>query len=163
MLTIAKNAAKAVIDAGNYELFYNAELGNDSYRYMFILEDAAQCNPAGIAKSANKEYIMTTRHRDGDKLALNVTHAVTTSNVIWITRKMANMYLCDDGLPITKSPRFVGYNGATTEFQNRDNRMRCNMLANGDSFWDNDSKWRTTWTDADLSNCRTPHALQYVG
>ena len=163
LLTIAKNAAKAVIDAGNYELFYNAELGNDSYRYMFILEDAAQCNPAGIAKSANKEYIMTTRHRDGDKLALNVTHAVTTSNVIWITRKMANMYLCDDGLPISKSPRFAGYNGATTEFQNRDNRMRCNMLANGDKFWDNDSKWRTTWTDADLSNCRTARVTSGSG
>ena len=155
LLTIAKNAAKEVMDAGNYKLFYNDQLGNESYRYMFILEDAAQCNPANLNKSANTEYIMTTRHRDGDKLALNVTHAVTTSNIIWITRKMANMYLCDDGLPVTKSPRFQGYNGATTEYENRDNRMRCNMLANGDVFWDNDSKWRTTWTDADLNDCRT--------
>ena len=155
LLTIAKDAADAVIKAGNYKLFYNDELGNDSYRYMFTLEDAAQCNPANVGKSANTEYIMTTRHRDGDKMALNVTHAVTTSNVIWITRKMANMYLCDDGLPVDKSPRFGGYSGATTEFQNRDNRMRCNMLAQGDIFWDNDSKWRTTWTDADLNNCKT--------
>lgn len=155
LLTIAKNAAKDVMDAGNYKLFYNADLGNDSYRYMFTLEDAAQCNPANLNKSANTEYIMTTRHRDGDKLALNVTHAVTTSNVIWITRKMANMYLCQDGLPVAKSKVFQGYNTATSEFQNRDNRMRCNMLANGDQFWDNDSKWRTAWTDADLTNCRT--------
>ena len=55
LLTIAKNAAKAVMDAGNYKLFYNAELGNDSYRYMFTLEDAAQCNPANLNKSANTE------------------------------------------------------------------------------------------------------------
>ena len=83
---------------------------------------------------------MTTRHRDGDKQALNVTHAVTTSNVIWITRKMANMYLCQDGLPVAKSKVFQGYKGAASEFENRDNRMRCNQLANGDIFWDNDSK-----------------------
>lgn len=155
LLTIAKDAAKAVITAGNYSLFYNDALGNDSYRYMFILEDAAQCNPANLDKSANTEYIMTTRHRDGDKMALNVTHAVTTSNIIWITRKMANMYLCDDGLPISKSARFQGYAGASTEFQNRDNRMNCNMLYQGEQFWNNDSKWRTAWDDSDLSNSLT--------
>lgn len=155
LLTIARNAAKAVMTAGNYSLFYNDVLGNDSYRYMFILEDAAQCNPANVNKSANTEYIMTTRHRDGDKMALNVTHAVTTSNIIWITRKMANMYLCDDGLPIDKSARFQGYAGASTEFQNRDNRMNCNMLYQGEQYWNNDSKWRTAWDDSDLANSLT--------
>ena len=39
LLTIAKDAANQVIASGNYSLFYNEALGNESYRYMFILED----------------------------------------------------------------------------------------------------------------------------
>ena len=43
----------------------------------------------------------------------------------------------------------------TDEFQNRDNRMRNNMLRNGDTFWSNDGKWRTSWTDEDKKNSHT--------
>ncbi len=151
LLTIAKNAADAVISAGNYKLFYNDQLGKDSYRYMFILEDAAQCNPAGLSKKDNTEYIMTTRHRDGDKMALNVTHAFV-GNVCYPTRKLANMYLCQDGLPVEKSKVFQGYALATSEFQNRDNRMNGTMLVHGEKYWNNDGKWRTTWTADDLND-----------
>ena len=115
LLTIAKNAADEVIKAGHYSLFYNAALVNpainninQSYRYMFILEDAGQCNPAGLLKAANTEYILSHRHRDTDKLSINITHGLL-SNVCYITRKMANMYLCSDGLPVGKSPLFKGY------------------------------------------------------
>ena len=163
LLTTAKQAAKAVMDGGQYKLFYNADLGNESYRYMFTLEDAAQCNPAGLNKSANTEYIMTTRHRDGDKQALNVTKGML-ANVVYITRKMANMYLCDDGLPVTKSARFAGYTGSNTEFQNRDNRMRCNMLAHGDKYWNNqDKNCRTAWNDDDLNRALTADARTNSG
>ena len=151
LLTIAKEAAKQVMDGGQYKLFYNDQLGTESYRYMFTLEDAGQCNPANLNKSANTEYIMTTRHRDGDKLALNVTHGMV-ANVVYITRKMANMYLCQDGLPVAKSKVFQGYAQAASEFQNRDNRMHNNMLAHGEKYWNNDGKWRTSWTDADLES-----------
>ena len=151
LLTIAKNAAEAVMNAGNYSLFYNDVLGKDSYRYMFILEDGAQCNPANVNKSANTEYIMTTRHRASDKMALNITHAML-SNVCYPTRKLANMYLCQDGLPIEKSKLFQGYAQATTEFANRDNRMNGTMLKHGEKHWNNDGKWRTTWDEKDLDN-----------
>ena len=163
LLTTAKNAAKQVMDNGNYKLFYNSELGNDSYHYLFTLEDAAQCNPANLSKSDNTEYIMTTRHRDGDKLALNVTHGMV-ANVVYITRKMANMYLCSDGLPVSKSPLFGGYSGAASEFQNRDNRMRQNMLAHGDLWWDNEAKnCRTSWTDADQAQAHVADARSNSG
>ena len=58
LLTTAKNAADEVIKRGNYKLFYNDQLGTESYRYMFILEDAT-CNPAGLTTSANTEYIFS--------------------------------------------------------------------------------------------------------
>lgn len=169
LLTIAKNAADEVIKAGHYKLFYNAALVNpginnvnQSYRYMFILEDAAQCNPAGLLKAANTEYILSHRHRDTDKLSINITHGLL-SNVCYITRKMANMYLCSDGLPVTKSPLFKGYTGATDEFQNRDARMDNTMLQHNEPYWNNDSKWRTSWNDADVDNSLKGNARSNSG
>lgn len=169
LLTIAKNAAKQVIDNKHYSLFYNAGLvntainnTNQSYRYMFILEDAGQCNPAGLQKAANTEYILAHRHRDTDKLGINVTHGML-GNVCYITRKMAQMYLCSDGLPIDKSPLFQGYTQATSEFQNRDARMDNNMLWHGEPYWNNDSKWRTAWNDDDLNNSLVANARSNSG
>ena len=154
LLTIAKQAAAEVIGSGKYSLFYNSTLGNESYRYMFILEDAAQCNPANLYKDSNTEYILAHRHRDGDALGTNITHAML-ANACYITRKLANMYLCSDGLPIDVSSEFEGYEGVTDEFQNRDNRMANNMLRHGDSYWNNDGVWRTSWNSSDYDDCLT--------
>lgn len=154
LLTIAKDAALKVMDSGEYQLFYNSTLGTQSYRYMFILEDAAQCNPAGLTTTDNTEIILRHRHYNGDKLALNITQAAL-ANVYWPTRKFVNLYLCQDGLPIEKSSEFQGYSTATSEFTNRDNRMATTLLKNGQKYWNNDSKWRTTWTDADTTSCLT--------
>ena len=169
LLGTAKDAARQVIDRQHYSLFYNESLVNpginninQSYRYMFSLEDAGQCNPAGLQKAANTEYIVSHRHRDTDKMTLNVTHAMM-ANAAYPTRKMANMYLCSDGLPIDKSPLFKGYTGATDEFQNRDARMDNTLLWHGEKYWNNDSKWRNTWTDADLSDCLTANARSNSG
>lgn len=153
LLTIARDAAKDVIESDKYEIFYNQILGAQSYRYMFILEDAAQCNPANLSKKDNKEYILAHRHRDGDALGTNITHGML-ANVCYITRKMAYMYLCSDGLPIGKSIHSINYNIADGEFQNRDNRMDNTMLKQGELYWDNDGTWRTYWNDQDLANAK---------
>lgn len=150
LLTKAKAAADKVIKSAKYKLFYNAVLDKQSYRYMFTLEDGAQCNPANLSKADNTEYIFVKRHRNGDKTANNLTHGMV-ANACYVTRKMANLYLCSDGLPIEKSKNFKGYKGATDEFQNRDNRMDNTMLYHGEKYWNNDGKWRTTWTNADLT------------
>lgn len=162
LLTIAKDAANEVIKGGKYQLFYNEKLANESYRYMFTLEDGAQCNPANLSKSDNTEYIFVKRHRNGDKTAWNLTHGMV-ANACYITRKLANMYLCSDGLPIGKSSKFQQYAGVTDEFQNRDNRMGNNMLYHGQQYWNNDGKWRTTWTDADLTSSLTANVRSGSG
>ncbi len=158
LLKIAADAAKRVIDANRYSLFYNNTLGIQSYRYMFILEDE-QCNPAGLTKSNNTEYILAHRHRLGDKTGRNITHAITTSFNFWVTSKLAELYLCQNGLPITyngqTNPTFQGYTNPETEYANRDNRMKTTLLMPGQQYFDNDSKWRTSWSDADYSNCKT--------
>lgn len=172
LLTIAKDAANEVITAGNYSIFYNKALvttaGNtvgakeQSYRYMFILEDGEQCNPANIDKSANTEYILSHRHRNGDKLGINLTHAFD-GNACYVTSKMADMYLCSDGLPISKSPLFKGYTAADDEFKNRDARMDNSLLYNGEKKWNNDGKWRTKWNDDDEADCQVANTRSNSG
>ncbi len=149
-------AAEQVISRNNYSLFYNAQLGDrDSYRYMFILEDVA-CNPAGLQKSGNTEYILAYRYNTPLKyIEFNITHGMLNHGDNMITAKLADMYRCQDGLPIDKSPLFKGRLTATSEFDNRDNRMNATMLKIGQKYWNNDgtNQSRVTWDDNDLNNC----------
>lgn len=60
-MKIAYEAADAVIESKTFELFKPSDLvieGDEgaAYRYLFILENE-KSNPAGLNKSANKEYI----------------------------------------------------------------------------------------------------------
>lgn len=154
LLQIAKDAAGQVITRNNYRLFYNEKLGTESYRYMFILEDE-QCNPAGLTTKDNTEYILARRHRLADGVALNITKGYL-ANAAYPTRKLANMYVCQDGLPVEKSPLFQGYTEATSEFQNRDNRMLTTLIPNGTKVWDNTvNNSRQNWDDSDLDRAKT--------
>ncbi len=162
LLNTAKTAAKAVMEAGHYKLFYNEKLGTESYRYMFILEDA-QCNPAGLTTKDNTEYILARRHRLADGVGLNITKAYLT-NAVYPTRKLANMYVCQDGLPIDKSAQFKGYDLATSEFQNRDNRMLTTLAQRGTKVWDNTAEHcRTAWDDSDLARAKEVGATANSG
>lgn len=155
LLGTAAAAAKAVIDSKAYTLFYSDALGGkDSYRYLFILENT-DCNPAKLTKADNKEYIFAHRHDEATKkIGTNITHGAQNSG-IYVTRKLAGMYRCQDGLPIAKSPLFQGYGSQNSEFTNRDNRMNGTLLKHGQLYWSNDGKWRTTWTVADEENALT--------
>ncbi len=162
LLNTAKTAAKAVMEAGHYKLFYNEKLGTESYRYMFILEDA-QCNPAGLTTKDNTEYILARRHRLADGVGLNITKAYLT-NAVYPTRKLANMYVCQDGLPIEKSAQFKGYDQATSEFQNRDTRMLTTLAQRGTKVWDNTAEHcRTSWDDSDLARAKDVAATSNSG
>lgn len=154
-LSTAAAAAKAVIDSKAYTLFYSDALGGkDSYRYLFILENT-DCNPAKLTKADNKEYIFSHRHDEATKkIGTNITHGAQNSGV-YVTRKLADLYRCQDGLPIAKSPKFQGYTGQNTEFADRDNRMNATLLRHGQKYWNNDGKWRTTWTAADEDDALT--------
>ena len=148
---MAAKAAENVINSKTYSLFKPTELGEAAQKYMFILEDV-KSNPAGLQKSANKEYILARRY---DEVIYPINFNITQSslhNAIWITRKFANMYLCQNGLPISYGGKtnalFQGYDKMSSEFQNRDNRMRYTMMQPGDNFWNN-TKPRTTWDGKD--------------
>ncbi len=137
--------AKEVIDSKQYELFAPAALGDSAQKYLFILENQ-QSNPANITKAANREYVLLNRYDYNlRQIRANITHALL-NNVAWVTKKFADMYLCQDGLPVSKSPLFKGYSTTTSEFINRDNRMRYNLLMDGSYRFSNENPGaRTTW------------------
>lgn len=160
LLDIAAKAAKDVIDSKTFSLFKPEALGDSAQKYMFILEDA-KSNPAGLQKSANKEYIFARRF---DEILAPINWNITQSslyNAIWISRKFANMYLCQNGLPITyggkTNPQFKGYMKIDDEFQDRDNRMRYTMMRPHDNFWNN-QKPRTSWDGKD----KNPYISNFV-
>ena len=166
LLNTAKTAAKAVMEGGRYKLFYNDKLGTESYRYMFILEDE-KCNPAGLTTKDNTEYILARRHKSTDGVNLNITKAYLT-NAIYPTRKLANMYVCQNGLPITYNgtvnAMFKGYDQATSEYQNRDNRMLTTLAPRGTKVWDNTvDHCRTAWDNSDLARAKEVGATANSG
>lgn len=158
LLKMAADAAKRVITANHYKLFKDNTLGIQSYRYLFILEDE-QCNPAGLQKSANSETILARRHRLGDKTGRNTTHALTSALNFAPTSKLAEMYLCQNGLPIevngVPNPQFKGFSGKNSEYTDRDNRMATTLLAPDQKYFDNDGAWREKWNDDDYAKCKT--------
>ena len=121
MLEEAVNLSKEVMDNGGFELWnYNKELGNLSMYYLFNLEDA-DSNPAGLDKSTNKEFIFYSKYdyvlRKGNT---NISHASGYSS---INQNFMDMFLCEDGLPIDKSPLFVSYQNNYQQLLNRDYRL----------------------------------------
>ena len=132
LLDIAATSAHDVIESGFFELFAPEELGTEAYKYLFILEND-KSNPAGITKSGNKEYIFTRRHDPTlASIGFNITQG-RLGNAVYGTRKMANMYLQSNGLPI--NPQTWDYSKVDSEFKDRDNRMSNTLMIPGHTYW----------------------------
>jgi hypothetical protein len=117
MLAAAITAADQLITSAEYQLYTGQ--GAQSYKYLFILEG-----------DDSPEVILARRY-----YAARATHNWTRElwfNYMIPTKKLADMYLATDGLPITISPLFQGYDSlATTEFQDRDPRMAMTFIVPG--------------------------------
>lgn len=115
-LDIAIDASKTVMNSAQYSLFTGK--GDQSYRYLFIDEG-----------DDSAESILDRRHQK-DVSSTGYPYGVATGLQL-PTKKLADMYLCKDGLPNTKSPLFQGYNTTSSEFQNRDARMTMTITIPG--------------------------------
>ena len=116
MLTAAITAADQLVASGEYQLY--AGQGAQSYKYLFILQG-----------DDSPEVILARRYYAG-----RATHNWTRElwfNYMIPTKKLADMYLATDGLPITSSPLFKGYDSLKSEFQNRDPRMAMTFVVPG--------------------------------
>lgn len=123
-LTEAIALCEDVMTNGGYAIWnYNniGAMSNMSSRYLFCLEDAGS-NPAGMTKSSNKEFIIQSVYDKSLKPgAINLNQSIVKMDA---SRKLLDMFLCTDGLPIDKSRRFQGYANPGDEFKNRDYRMK---------------------------------------
>lgn len=142
-LTMAKSLSKEIIDGAQFSLWNGVDVvtstavanksmyAHTSYFYLFNLEDA-QSNPNGLNKSSNNEAIFRSvfdfTNRKG---GMNLTQTVAAG----ITRKMMDMYLCTDGLPVQYSKLFQGYATMTSEFANRDYRLTGLVTKPMDWYW----------------------------
>lgn len=138
MLTEVVELCEDVIDNGGYELWdHNDDLDNLSNLYLFTLEDEGS-NPAGYTKDSNGEFILYAKYDytlyQGDN---NISHGVTDRHSP--SRKFLDMFLCTDGLPISKSSLFQGYTNISDQWKNRDYRMT--------SYFDDDDTWDTPTDD----------------
>ncbi|MDR0541667.1 MAG: RagB/SusD family nutrient uptake outer membrane protein [Dysgonamonadaceae bacterium] len=115
-LDLAINAANTVINSGKYSLF-NTQ-GAESYRQLF---DNAGDN--------SKESILDRRY-ESQVNAHNFPMSMQQDGYL-PTKKLADMYLCTDGLPINKSALFQGYDKLSSEFENRDPRMAQTIMIPG--------------------------------
>ncbi len=113
---IAIDAALSVMNSGQYSLF--TDKGAQSYRYFFIEE-----GDDGSEAILDRRYQMQIT-------SYNMPGVVGEGRML-PTKKLADMYLSKDGLPINKSPLFQGYDQFTSEFQYRDPRMSMSLVIPG--------------------------------
>lgn len=121
LLDQAIAAARAVIGSGEYELYTDFMNPDDSYLQSYLL-----------AGNDSREQILARRYAPG--LDANHSHFVTNLigfNLFGGTKKLADMYACTDGLPVTKSKLFQGYGTMTSEYKNRDLRMSNTFMIPG--------------------------------
>jgi hypothetical protein len=122
-LGIAIESAALVMNSATYALF--TAKGEQSYRYLFIEEgdDAS-------------EAILDRRYQT--TVSGQTFPSTVGEGHLLPTKKLADMYLCADGLPITQSHLFQGYNETGSEFQDRDPRMTMTIIIPGTGvkqFW----------------------------
>lgn len=128
LLTMARDMASDVMESPSFELWNQKD--NDPYpeennygdkhlRYLFTLEDGGD-NPFGLTKADNKEFIF---YKVFDFSLQQTRRNIQHSKPVTPLRKLMDMYLCTDGLPVQHSPLFMGYDLMNSEFENRDLRL----------------------------------------
>lgn len=163
-LTMAKELSDEIISSGTFELFLGVEsapnsanpdlYAHTSYFYLFNLE-GSDSNPSGVSKADNKEAIFRSVYdHTNRKSNMNLTHTEPAK----MTRKLMDMYLCTDGLPIHVSENFKGYKDMNAEFENRDYRLLACHPQTLDYVWG----WGKYGTGADYkTDITTLSANQY--
>ncbi|TKG95575.1 RagB/SusD family nutrient uptake outer membrane protein [Puteibacter caeruleilacunae] len=145
LLTQAADAAAQVMNSGKFELFDRRDvLGDESYRYFFVLETSMQSNPANLGKQDQKEIILATKFHKEER-NMGGSYISLRNGNLSPTKKMADMFLDDTGLPITHAnTTFMGHGfsinpvdtvAILTEYMHRDPRMNSVFIEPFEQFW----------------------------
>ncbi len=133
-LQIAADAAEDVMNSGVFSL-------HSDYSTLF--------NTVGL--SGNSE-VMLWRDYSVEESQTNVLQ-LSWPNRCGYTRFAVRSYLCDDGLPISVSPNYVGDQDLSTIETNRDPRLAATIMTPGDFILDEpDDANDVLWENADFSS-----------
>ncbi|MDP3913597.1 MAG: RagB/SusD family nutrient uptake outer membrane protein [Bacteroidota bacterium] len=116
-LDIAIEASNSLISSAQYTLY----TGSGAKSYWNLFNEKGDDSPESIL---DNRYELNVR----EQRLLQLIH---DTRGYLATKKMADMYLCNDGLPVKQSPLFQGYATRVSEFQNRDPRMTLTLLTPG--------------------------------
>jgi len=143
----AINASDQVISGGQYQLFDRRDiLGDQSYRYSFLL-DIIQTNSANLTKANQTEYILSNRYNRDIRPTTGISPGHLSPSA---TQKFVDLFLCTDGLPVDKSPLFQGRLTTTSEYENRDLRIKNVLQLPFSRFWaQTPSEYRRNWSYPD--------------
>ncbi|MEN6456084.1 MAG: RagB/SusD family nutrient uptake outer membrane protein [Prolixibacteraceae bacterium] len=130
LYTEAVNAAEQVITSGEYELY--TQPNNSGYKFLFILRG-----------DDSKEVILARRYYI-DRITHNWTRELWFNYMV-PTKNLADLYLAVDGLPISKSSLFGGYDELDSEFRNRDPRMAMTFIVPGSTIYADGGIWAVTY------------------
>ncbi|MFS4454945.1 RagB/SusD family nutrient uptake outer membrane protein [Maribacter sp. 2304DJ31-5] len=150
LISNAVDQADAVINSGEYVLFQDDfGWGEDEFlHYFFTLDSSVQQNPDNIGESANNEFILAQKYDAALRRSVYVGREWLAGRTT-PTKIFADMHLCRDGLPIDQSPLFQGYDLMTSEFENRDLRMRNHFQIPKQQYWQPSPAWGRDWSDPD--------------
>lgn len=121
-LTMAYNAAKAVIDSKQHDLF------SGSYFDLFQYAGEGRANRENVMV---RQYGVTTT----DRVSTHAYYRGTLENGNKSpTKSLVDSYLMVDGLPITKSPLYKVPATTVEIFTNRDDRLNLTVMKRGDPY-----------------------------
>lgn len=119
-LTIAREAAKKIMQSGEHSLFKN---------YFELLQYEGE----GFV---NKENILVKQYGKNktESTLSHVSQRTLETGAANPTKALADSYLMNDGLPITQSSKYVTPNKGIEVFKNRDPRMEDRFFKTGDPY-----------------------------
>ena len=121
-LTLAYNAAKAVIDSKQHDLYTGG--------YFNLFQYAGEGR-------ANRENIIVRQYgvSQTDRVVTHTYFRGTVENGnLNPTKSLIDSYLMKDGLPTSKSPLYTAPTTTVEVYQNRDTRMSDTYMKRGDSW-----------------------------
>lgn len=151
LFEISVTASRSVMSDASYELFRTEEMGDESYMYMFLLENKARTNKWNIDKSRNTEYILKKCFNDDAEGNYKYVSSAKTPGDLVASRKMFEMHLDASGATAA-----FDYKSSYTSFmENKDPRARMNFRVPNSYIWDY-SSGRVDWngTQADNGNLK---------
>lgn len=142
----AADAAKSVMDRGNYSLAGGDP--DEAYYNLFIQTDY----------SSNPEVLL---YRHYDYNGLNIQNSLWNQpNAHGMSREMTKYYLASDGLPISVSPNFEGDETLEVLETNRDPRLAQSVMVPGDLDFVAEDGTVTLFSVPFMTRCPTALAIE---